>query len=228
MRRRNGLVQVPSSWLQAVLEGYAVGQGALKTGKMVVPLAVDQWAYPKQIATLNELYPLGFIPLRLLLLSAGGSTLGQLFKSQGAYTLTLQVMDPNVFISTARHELRHLAQHIGDEVLKAQKRIGAHGAFGRPSKRATRALRTGKKVLKAKGGKTSATYFHSASEWQPWVGSTADEIVGRAHAKGLEPGPKLNAYIRKKVLSSAFYNLTAPSTRKELLRQVYAEVMRRW
>jgi hypothetical protein len=154
-------------------------------------------------------------------ISAGGST-GT--KSNGGYPVAINIKEQGASaVSTILHELRHVVQYLGDEVVKTKS-----GTFGRPSPAAVKSLRARKKAIKS--GKIKATefqaYLSGASEWQPWVGSTADKIVGKILAGNLTKTSEVNDAIRKGIVSSTFYEGTDPATRKELMRQVYTEVVR--
>jgi len=222
--RRNGIVRVPKLWLDAAVEAFDTllpGGG----GQMMIPLPLKAFPYPKIREGLLAIYPEKFVPLFFKVgpISAEGSTST---KHNGGYTVAINSNSDSSkasLISTILHELRHVVQYLGDEVVKAK-----HGTFGRPSKAAVASLRARKQAMKA--GKIAGTgmqkYLSSASEWQPWVGTTADKIVKQILAGGLTKTADVNAAIRSGILSSTIYGGTDPATRKELMRQVYTEIMR--
>lgn len=221
-RRRNGLVRVPKLWLDATVEAYVTLDNA-GGGKIIIPLPVKSFPYARIREALKPIYPDKAIPLYFSvgMMSAEGSTST---KTQGGYKIGIKVGLPlEKAASTILHEFRHLVQHVGDEVVKSKS-----GTFGRPSKAATASLRARKKAIKSGqiAASSYAAYLTSASEWQPWVGSTADKIVGKILAGKLDKTSEVNAAIRAGVTGSTFYKETDPTTRKELMRQVYTEVVR--
>jgi hypothetical protein len=228
-RRRNGIVRVPKLWLDATVEAFEAMAGKTASGtSMVIPLPLKVFPYPKIREALKAIYPQKFVPLTVVnsagpgLGSAAGATST---KHDGGYRITLSFrLKGAEAVSTILHELRHLVQHLGDEVVKT-----ASGTFGRPSRAATRSLRARKKAIKSGAIKVShkhAAYFASASEWQPWVGSTADKIVSKIVDGNITKTAEVNAAIREGILSSTFYTLNDPATRNELMKQVYKEIMR--
>jgi len=223
-RRRNGIVRVPKLWVDAASEAFFDLQ-AKGGGSITIPLPLKPFPYPKIRTALLAIYPAKFVPLffKVGTINAEGST-GT--KGNGGYPVTINKTSEQSAaskISTIYHELRHVVQYLGDEVVKT-----AHGTFGRPSRVATASLRTRKKAIKS--GAIKATkfqaYLSGASEWQPWVGSTADKIVGKILAGNFTKTADVNAAIRTGILSSTFYENTDPATRKELMGEVYREVMR--
>lgn len=220
--RKNGLVKVPPSWFPLVNATFNAGGGVV-----YLPIGTD-YPYPQQIPNIVKVFPQG-IPLQVAALPLGFSTRGSLGKKGSGFILSLQPMTGSDFVSTLRHELRHLMQHIGDVGAKLKKED-----FGRPKKADKTALRARRKAMKIAGkAQGMGYYFTAASEWQPWVGSVADEVVALIlKAIGKKPGAKLddtklNHAIRTALIGSAFYKQTAPETRKALLRQGYTEVLRR-
>lgn len=224
MLRLNGVVRVPKLWHEAATEAYftlLAGGG----GQMMIPLPIKSFPYAKIREALFGIYPAKFVPLFFKVgpISAEGSTST---KHDGGYTVAINSNSGSSkasMISTILHELRHVVQYLGDEVVKTK-----HGTFGRPSPRAVASLRARKKAMKA--GKLFGTkmqaYLSGASEWQPWVGTTADKIVKTILTEGLTKTSDVNAAIREGILSSTFYTNTDPATRRELMRQVYIEIMR--
>lgn len=222
MMRRNGIVRVPKLWHDAATEAFFALQEK-GGGSITVPLPLKVFPYPSIRAKLREIYPDSFVPLYFAVkpISAGGST-GT--KSKGGYPVDINITETGGrAVSTILHELRHVVQYLGDEVVKTKS-----GTFGRPSVAATRSLRARKKAIKS--GKIKASgfqaYLSGASEWQPWVGSTADKIVGSITYGKLTTTKQVNDAIRTGILGSTFYENTDPATRKELMRQVYTEVVR--
>ena len=221
-RRRNGIVRVPKLWVDAAVEAFFDLQ-AKGGGSLTIPLPLKPFPYAKIRTALLAIYPQKFVPLffKVGVISAEGST-GT--KSNGGYPVAISVNAQGASAaSTIYHELRHVVQYLGDEVVKTKS-----GTFGRPSRAATASLRARKKAIKS--GKVAASsfqaYLSGASEWQPWVGTTADKIVGKILAGGLTKTADVNAAIRKGILSSTFYGGTDPATRNELMTQVYKEIMR--
>lgn len=220
MMRRNGIVRVPKLWVDAASEAYFDLQSK-GGGSITIPLPLKPFPYPKIREALLAIYPEKFVPLffKVGVISAEGST-GT--KTKGGYPVAMHITASHP-VSTIYHELRHVVQYLGDEVVKTKS-----GTFGRPSKAAVQSLRARKKAIKS--GKLKASqyqaYLSGASEWQPWIGSTADKIVGKILAGGLTKTSEVNAAIRKGILGSTFYEGTDPATRKELMRQVYTEVVR--
>lgn len=221
-RRRNGIVRVPKLWVDAATEAFFDLQ-AKGGGSITIPLPLKPFPYPKIREELKAIYPQKFVPLffKVGVISAEGST-GT--KSNGGYPVAMSINAQGASaVSTIYHELRHVVQYLGDEVVKTKS-----GTFGRPSRAATRSLRARKKAIKS--GKIKASgfqaYLSGASEWQPWIGSTADKIVGKILAGNLTATADVNAAIRKGILGSTFYAGTDPATRKELMKQVYKEIMR--
>jgi len=221
-RRRNGIVRVPKVWVDAAVEAFFDLQ-AKGGGSLTIPLPLKPFPYPKIRTALLAVYPQKFVPLffKVGVISAEGST-GT--KSKGGYPVAISVNAQGASAaSTIYHELRHVVQYLGDEVVKTKS-----GTFGRPSRAATASLRARKKAIKS--GKVAASsfqaYLSGASEWQPWVGTTADKIVGKILDGGLTKTADVNAAIRKGILSSTFYGGTDPATRGELMTQVYKEIMR--
>lgn len=222
MMRRNGIVRVPKLWHDAATEAFFALQEK-GGGSITIPLPLKVFPYPKIREKLLTVYPDKFVPLYFAVkpISAGGST-GT--KSKGGYPVDINITETGGrAVSTILHELRHVVQYLGDEVVKTKS-----GTFGRPSVAATRSLRARKKAIKS--GKIKASgfqaYLSGASEWQPWVGSTADKIVGSITYGKLTTTKQVNDAIRTGILGSTFYENTDPATRKELMRQVYTEVVR--
>jgi hypothetical protein len=222
MMRRNGIVRVPKLWHDAATEAFFALQEK-GGGSIVIPLPLKVFPYPSIRAKLLAIYPDKFVPLYFAVkpISAGGST-GT--KSKGGYPVDINLTEKGASaISTILHELRHVVQYLGDEVVKTKT-----GTFGRPSLAATASLRARKKAIKS--GKIKASgfqaYLSGASEWQPWVGSTADKIVGSILYGKLTTTKQVNDAIRSGILNSTFYTNTDPATRKELMKQVYTEIMR--
>jgi hypothetical protein len=222
MMRRNGIVRVPKLWHDAATEAFFALQEK-GGGSITIPLPLKVFPYPSIRAKLLAIYPDKFVPLYFAVkpISAGGST-GT--KSKGGYPVDINITETGGrAISTILHELRHVVQYLGDEVVKTKS-----GTFGRPSVAATRSLRARKKAIKS--GKIKASgfqaYLSGASEWQPWVGTTADKIVGSIVYGKLTTTKQINDAIRTGILGSTFYTNTDPATRKELMKQVYTEIMR--
>jgi hypothetical protein len=220
--RRNGIVRVPKLWVDAAVEAFFDLQ-AKGGGTLTIPLPLKPFPYPKIRTALLAIYPQKFVPLhyKVGVISANGTT-GT--KSHGGYPVGINVnLTGGKAASTIYHELRHVVQYLGDEVVKTKS-----GTFGRPSRAATASLRARKKAIKS--GKIQATefqaYLSGASEWQPWVGTTADKIVTKILAGNLTKTSEVNAAIRKGILTSTFYENTDPATRNELMKQVYKEIMR--
>lgn len=229
-RRRNGLVRVPKAWYEACVDAWQAG------GSTLLALPLSEWTYPKLLPTLQQIYPVGYVPLAF---TAGGLSPGVAGSTStkgkkgggidGGYSIGIvSSLTLKSAASTILHELRHLVQHVGDEVTKKD-----HGNFGRPSLAAKASLRRTKKLVKGgKGPKGVDPYFTSASEWQPWVGSTADEIVGSILDAGLtgkltaKQTAQRNTMILAGAKAGIFYKKTDPATRRELLGQVYTEVER--
>jgi hypothetical protein len=228
MIRRNGIVRVPKLWVEAAVEAFGALKKQSGNASLVLPLPVKALPYPKIREALKTLYPEKFIPLTVMI-SAGAGLSGAKGsaspKKDGGYKIILSFMLKGAdAVSTILHELRHVVQYLGDEVVKTKS-----GTFGRPTKASTASLRARKKAIKAGQVKAShkhAAYFTSASEWQPWIGSTSDKIVGEILDGKLSKTADVNAAIRTGILSSTFYTETDPATRKELMRQVYTEVVR--
>jgi len=220
--RRNGIVRVPKQWVEAAAGAFFELQEK-GGGKLTIPLPLKVFPYAKIREALKPIYPSRKVPLyfRVAPISAGGST-GT--KKDGGYPVDINIKEQGASaVSTILHELRHVVQYLGDEVVKTKS-----GTFGRPSPAAVKSLRARKKAIKS--GKIKATefqaYLSGASEWQPWVGTTADKIVGKILAGNLTKTSEVNAAIRTGIVSSTFYTNTDPATRRELLRQVYTEVVR--
>jgi hypothetical protein len=220
--RRNGIVRVPKQWVEAAAGAFFELQEK-GGGKLTIPLPLKVFPYAKIREALKAIYPSGKVPLhfRVAPINAGGST-GT--KKDGGYPVDINITEQGASaVSTILHELRHVVQYLGDEVVKTKS-----GTFGRPSPAAVKSLRARKKAIKS--GQIKATgfqaYLSGASEWQPWVGTTADKIVGKILAGNLTKTSEVNAAIRTGIVSSTFYTNTDPATRRELLRQVYTEVVR--
>ena len=220
--RRNGIVRVPKSWYDASVDAYEIGSGH-GGGTATLMLPVADLPYPKLMPKLNTIYPSGTVPLKFTVGSLGPGVAGSTStKTKGGYTIGIVGgMSLKSAAITILHELRHLVQHIGDEVVKK-----AHGTFGRPSLAATATLRVTKKLAKAGKAHGVDPYLSSASEWQPWVGSTSDSIMRTLRKAGKLTVEQVNSVIRSGIMGSSFYQKTAPGTRRELMGQVYTEVQR--
>lgn len=222
MIRRNGIVRVPKLWVDAATEAFFDLQ-AKGGGSLTIPLPLKVFPYPKIREALLAIYPAKFVPLffKVGTINAGGST-GT--KGSGGYPVAINISETGASaISTIYHELRHVVQYLGDEVVKTKS-----GTFGRPTPAAVKSLRARKKAIKSGAIKATSfqAYLSGASEWQPWIGTTSDKIVGKILAGGLTKTADVNAAIRKGIVSSTFYEGTDPATRRELMRQVYTEVVR--
>jgi hypothetical protein len=232
--RRNGVVQVPDEWVDAVYALY------LKGGKhkVYIPWASLPYAKPgTRIAKgLAKLYPKGSFGLKVYTAHSLGSAAGTTAYPQPGRSLEIGLLAgmkrPK---NTIRHELRHVVQHLGDMAIrvtltpaekKRYKGGKVSGRFGRPSPKTVAALRGWKQGVKAaqKPVTKAAWYYRSASEYDPHVGDAAAWVVRKLPA---DPTPKqVNAQILKAFDHRAILQHLTPAEAEDAGRKLYAEVQR--
>jgi hypothetical protein len=232
--RRNGIVKVPASWVQAADLLYADGGGKVKLHWAELPYAQD----PKSRISkgLSKLYPDGTLTFKLgvkHMASALGST--PYPKPGGVLAMDLRPDLPHN--ATLIHEMRHVVQHLGDMALRAtmsakdKKRVAQSGKgklsgrFGRPKPRTVKALRGWKsqvKAGKAKGSKTE-WYYRSPSEYQPHVGDAAAAVLRKLPDYPTEAD--VRNLIRKVTAKRALFMHLSTKEKRDALTSVYGMVM---
>ena len=234
-RRRNAVVRVPESWVQATLALYAQGGGSVKLHWAELPYATPGSRIYKG---LKKLYPGGQIKLKVKVGDLGPTTLGSTPYPKPGRSVTVglrpSLKRPQ---ETATHELRHVVQHIGDMALRATmtKKEAARaaaspkkkmsGRFGRPRPRTVKALRGWKKDVKTKGQKVSGAswYYRSPSEYLPHVGDAAAAVLRKLPADPTDA--QVRARIRHVVASRPIFQHLSPHEKRDALRALYADVM---
>ena len=232
--RHNSLLKVPPAWVDKIHKVYLDAQkGGPKKVKMVLPFSdLDKRYYKGPIKkALDALYaPHKSFRLRVTIKhmpAALGSTSPP--KMGRSVDIALRPKMSNAR-TTIRHELQHVIQYLGDMALTVMKGSKHRGAFGRPKKRTTRALRARKDLAK-KGIKPlskTAWYYHSPSEVQPHITDAADSVVRKLMRMKHTPTTKdVNATIRYVVKKRPIFSLVPAAVRRDHISDLYGEVIRR-
>lgn len=216
--RQNGLVRVPPTWISAVLAGFR--QASISR----IRLPIDAFPYPTLLPVVRALYPGG---VEVVVSRSTEKGYGGIFSvthddaGNRGYWIALSVRSrPALLASDAEHELRHLIQDLGAQ---AQRGFGQvtrrERAVLEPVVQRARALRH------ADDEAGPAEYYATPDEWQPLIGSYADEVVLWLAEHPVAPAMR-NAAVLARARCTKLYR-TAPSALKsQVLGRIYTEVER--